>query len=64
MASDDLGHFDLCGHLDGYRVSYRGQTVAITQTLTGAARAMTAASEALRLLQADARCSHLNRKAA
>jgi hypothetical protein len=42
----------VCGHLDGFCIRFDGLEVAIFPTLTGAARGLIAANEALDLLEA------------
>lgn len=44
-------HFDLCGCLDGFAVSYRGHQIHVANTWTGAIRAMTQAAKALDMLE-------------
>ncbi len=43
--------FDLHGCLDGFVVTYRGRELCTWPTLTGAARGMTLAKEALAMLE-------------
>lgn len=39
-------HFDLSGHLDGFAVYFEGQQILVTNTVTGAVRAINTAVEA------------------